>query len=64
MLTADEIYQELRGLPEPIAREVLDFAKYLKQKNEQESLLLAQEAGMKTLWDNEEDNVWDDVPTR
>jgi len=64
MITADKIYQELCALPEPIAREVLDFVKFLKQKSEQENLVRAQESSMQALWENEDDDVWNDVPTR
>ena len=64
MITADQIYQELCELPEPIAREVLDFAKYLKQKSEHENLAHAQESSLQALWHNEDDDVWNDVPTR
>jgi len=64
MITADQIYKELCTLPEPIAREVLDFAKFLRQKSEHENLTHAQESSMQTLWANEDDDAWNDVPTR
>jgi len=36
MKTADLIYDRARDLPEPMQREVLDFAEYLAQKLRQE----------------------------
>lgn len=64
MNTVDEIYEELEGLPEPMAREVLDFAKFLKQKSEHENLMNAQESSLNAIWDNDDDEIWNNVPTR
>jgi hypothetical protein len=39
-------------LPEPLAREVLDFAG---------DLMNAQATSLAAVWDNPEDKVWDDI---
>jgi hypothetical protein len=64
MTTADRIYQELEGLPEQVALEVLDFAKFLKQKNREGDLVAAQSSSLNQVWGSAEDDVWNDVPTR
>jgi hypothetical protein len=66
MKTSDRICQEARGLPEHLAREVLDFIGYLKSKESQgeshiENLKQAQTTVMQGIWDNVEDEVWDDM---
>jgi hypothetical protein len=64
MTTADRIYQELEGLPEQAALEVLDFAKFLKQKNREGDLIAAQSTSLSQVWNSAEDDAWNDVPTR
>lgn len=36
METADHIYEQVRALPEPLRREVLDFVEYLARKLREE----------------------------
>jgi hypothetical protein len=58
---AEEIFQQVSALPEPLAREVLDFVVFLRQKSETvavHNLALAQEPVLAAIWDNEEDNAW------
>ncbi len=38
MTTAEKIYRTVKELPEPVLREVLDFAEFLKKKNKPEAL--------------------------
>ena len=61
----DQIYRETRQLPAPIAREVLDFIGYLRAKygdhDDARALIHAQEEAMRRIWENEEDEVWNDV---
>lgn len=65
MNLADQIYQEVRRLPEPLAQEVFDFIGYLEAKHglpsqgveEQKEV---QAPVMGKLWDNPEDEVWDE----
>jgi hypothetical protein len=66
MTTADRIIEEVRRLPEPLAREVLDFIGYIELKHGlkdrlTEELKQAQEPAMKHIWDNPEDEVWNDL---
>ncbi len=66
MSTAEKIYQEAQRLPEGLAREVLDFIGYLEQKHglgnaPTEQLKQAQEPAMERLWDNPEDEVWNEL---
>lgn len=64
MNTAEIIYSQVKTLSEPMAREVLDFVGYLKVKQEQggiDDLVLAQEGALNSIWDNDADEVWNDV---
>jgi hypothetical protein len=66
MNTADQIMKEVRRLPERLAREVLDFIGYIELKHGlkdrlTEGLMEAQEPAMKHVWDNPEDEVWNDL---
>lgn len=66
MSTAEQIMREIRKLPEPLAREVLDFIGYIEIKHGlkdriTEELKNAQEPAMRHVWDNPEDEVWNDV---
>jgi hypothetical protein len=51
-------------LPDPLAREVLDFVGLLREgrdRSQWRDLTKAQSAGLAAAWDNPEDEVWDDV---
>jgi hypothetical protein len=64
MNTAELIYEQVKGLPEPVAREVLDFVGYLRTKldhGEVLDLMLAQEQSLVGLWDDAADDVWNNV---
>ena len=66
MNTADQIMKEVRRLPERLAREVLDFIGYIELKHGLKDrltagLMEAQEPAMKHVWDNPEDEVWNDL---
>ena len=67
MTIADQIYQEVRPLPDELAREVLDFIGYIETKYDLKSaqdrdLQKAQEAAMARIWDNRaDDEVWNDL---
>ncbi len=63
---AEEIYKQVRRLPESLAREVLDFVEYIEHKHElklhgTDHLKEAQVSVMKRIWDNAEDEVWNDM---
>lgn len=64
MNMAEQIFEQVKTLPETMAREVLDFVGYLKEKREREGiadLVQAQVGSMKDVWDNEADEVWDEA---
>lgn len=64
MNLAEQVYQAVQPLPEPMVQEVLDFALFLRQREERSewhNLMLAQASSLAD-WDNAEDEVWNDVP--
>lgn len=52
---AQEIYKKVMPLPEPLAREVLDFVNFLSLRNQDNDLMRAQIHSMQNVWDNSED---------
>jgi hypothetical protein len=64
MGTAEQILDELRHLPPALQQEALDFAHFLRKKNEgaeEENLILAQQTSLQGIWDNQDDEAWNDV---
>jgi hypothetical protein len=64
MALADKIYEAVKPLPDALAREVLDFVEFLRNRREHESqdnLAAAQTLSMNNVWDNPEDETWNDV---
>lgn len=64
MNTAEQIFEQVKKLPEPVARKVLDFIGYLQEKQELEAyknLAHAQSGSMRALWENEEDEIWNNA---
>jgi len=66
MNVVEIVCREARRLPEPLAREVLDFIGYLEAKHGLRSLGIehlkqAQTPVMDHVWDNPEDEVWRDL---
>lgn len=64
MSIADLVYEQVKTLPDPVAREVLDFIGYLRgraERREFRNLIDAQGASLARVWDTPEDKVWDDV---
>ncbi len=64
MSTADRIYEIVKPLPEPLAREVLDFAEFLRTRvatPNADDLTTAQAVSMSLVWDNPDDEVWNDA---
>jgi hypothetical protein len=62
---AEKIYNEVSRLPEHLAQEVLDFIERLEKKHgvqdrDLQNLKEAQLLSMNNIWDNEEDEVWND----
>lgn len=61
MSTRELIIKEVEDLPEPLQREVYDFARFLRQKSTDESFngLLLSESTLRKDWDTpEEDAAW------
>ncbi|MBK1630284.1 hypothetical protein CKO31_05885 [Thiohalocapsa halophila] len=64
MSVAELAYEQIKTLPESQAREVLVFIGYLKEKTERaewQDLMAAQAASLAAVWDNSEDEVWNDL---
>lgn len=66
MNLATQICNEAQRLSEPLAREVLDFIGYIVAKHKLntfdiEHLKQAQVPTMQNIWDNVEDEVWDEL---
>ena len=61
MNVADKICEKARDLPEPLAREVLEFIERISSHRDSniEALKKAQEAVMKRIWENKEDEIWE-----
>ena len=61
MSTQELIIKELEQLPEPLQREVYDFARFLREKSGDELFdgLLLSESALRTDWETpEEDAAW------
>lgn len=64
MSIADVVYEQVKALPEPLAREVLDFVGFLRERGDRaqwRDLMKAQTDPLAPLWDNPEEQVWDNV---
>lgn len=64
MSLAELILERVKRLPEPLAREVLDFAAFLETRGDREGwrdLAAAQSGPLNPVWDTPEDRVWDDL---
>ena len=64
MTIADLVYERVKTMPEPLAREVLDFVGFLGERGDRarrRDLTDAQTTALTAIWDNEEDRVWDDL---
>jgi probable addiction module antidote protein len=66
MTTADQIYEQARLLPDPLAREALDFVLFLRERQERgarRDLTTGQSAAVAVVSDNKEDDVWNEPLT-
>jgi hypothetical protein len=64
MTIAELIYEQVKTLPDQAAREVLDFVGYLRERGDRSqwrNLMNAQSKSLAAVWDNPEDQVWDDA---
>ncbi len=66
MTIVEQIAQIAGTLPEPLAREALDFVRFLQAREcgEWKDWQGAQAASLAHVWDNPADEVWNDVPLR
>lgn len=64
MTLAQRIFEAAQPLPDPLAREVLDFIGYLRLKDGRDGWMLAQQSSLEGLWNNPEDEIWNDIPGR
>ncbi|MBF0159536.1 MAG: hypothetical protein HQL58_08415 [Magnetococcales bacterium] len=66
---AQQINDEVDRLPEPLLREVLAFIGYLSYRYrlnpdvDTEAMMAAQQEAMHHVWDNIDDEIWNEVPT-
>lgn len=64
MTVADQVYEQAKLLPEPLAREALDFVLFLRdrlERGEWRDLMEAQSVALAAVWDNQEDEAWNNV---
>jgi hypothetical protein len=64
MTVAEQVFEQAKLLPQPLAREALDFVLFLRARQERgewRDLMEAQAGALANVWDNEEDEVWDRV---
>jgi hypothetical protein len=64
MTVKELVFEQVKTLPDDQVREVLDFIGYLKQKGDRaewEDLMRAQQSSLWAVWDNAEDEVWNDL---
>ena len=64
MSIAEQVYEQVKALPEPVAREVLDFIRFLRERGERQEwrdLMNAQASSLAPVWNSDEDKVWDNV---
>ena len=66
MTIAEQIARIAGTLPESLAMEALDFVRFLqaREKNEMNDWQNAQSPALAHIWDNVDDEVWNDVPLR
>ena len=64
MRIAELVYEQVKALPEPIAREVLDFIGFLRERGERREwrdLMNAQSSSLAPDWDGDENKAWDNA---
>jgi hypothetical protein len=63
MNVADKICEKARNLPEPLAKEVLEFIEQISAKPDSdiEELKKAQKSAMEKIWNNKTDDIWNEL---
>ena len=66
MTIAEQIARIAGTLPESLAREALDFVRFLqaRERGELADWQQVQTISLAHVWDNTDDEVWNDVPLR
>jgi hypothetical protein len=66
MTIVEQITRIVGTLPESLAREALDFVRFLqaRERGDLADWQLAQVVSLAHVWDNADDEVWNDVPLR
>jgi hypothetical protein len=65
MTVAEQLYEQARLLPEPLAQEALDFVLFLRARQgrgDLRDLMNAQSGVLARVWDDAEDEVWNRMP--
>jgi hypothetical protein len=64
MTFAEQVYEQVKTLPDPLLREVLDFIRSLRERGDRrewQDLMNAQAPALADTWDSAADQVWDNV---
>ena len=64
MTVAEQVFEQAKLLPEPLAREALDFVLFLRSRQERaelHDLMAAQSSALASVWDNPEDEAWNTI---
>jgi hypothetical protein len=64
MTVAEEVYEQAKLLPDALAQAALDFVLFLRAQpgtQEWRDLMNARPVALAAVWDNEEDEAWNDI---
>lgn len=64
MTVAEQVYEQAKLLPQPLAQEALDFVLFLRARQERgewRDLMNAQSVALVTVWGNDMDEAWNNV---
>jgi hypothetical protein len=64
MTVAEQVYEQAKLLPDALVQEALDFVLFLRARQERKEwrdMINAQSVALAAVWDNEEDEAWNDV---
>jgi hypothetical protein len=64
MTLAEQLFEQAKLLPDPLAQEALDFVLFLRERQERRdwsNLRDAQSAALADVWDNPDDEAWNRV---
>ncbi len=65
MNTAEQVYEEIKSLPQQALPQIYDFIQYLKKTDHKmDDLVYAQQSSLEDIWCNDVDELWNNVPTR